>query len=577
MSVLQSLLLGVVLGAPLLLRIPWSVVTRPAPVFPDGDGALLELSVLRAEKGQELLGPYSRFEWHHPGPLYFYLQLPFYWLFHRQYSALKIGAVVIATASVAGSMAIAGRFGGVGMLSWTFVVLTALHSLYGWFIGSPWNPYVTVLPCMLLLFSGTALATGSGWSLPLVALVSSLLVQTHVGYFSTVVAVSAASLGSYAWVSRARRHRKGNPQPWLPIEVAAILLVILWIPTAVDQTFGGSANLGRLLEFARSHRGDHSLSESIAVVCANLGVFAIEPIRGWLSFGLRGRVAEPVGLVLTLVLPAMAWWGARTGAPFASALCALCFVAVVSAIWWVRRITGPVEPHLVLWIPAISLAALSAVGGVILNAIECTRSRSSRGRMVRGGLIATLSLAMFVIRIHQEWTAHSIAGPGSAHVAALSKELEAYLRREPSYHPLLNFRGRVWPVAAGVVLQCRKAGILLAVEPQWGFMFGEELVASGAEDVVVTVARRGEVPNVDGIEFIGSSGGFVMYAVRDARSSRGRLLGRHYSAIRPRRMRSASARLRVPTTTPRNVARRAATASASRPPSQSSALAGRAR
>jgi hypothetical protein len=520
LSVLQGLVLGVVLGAPLLLRIPRSVITRPMPVFPEGDGAVMELSVLRAERGQELLGPYSRFGWHHPGPLYSYLQLPFYELFHRQYSALKIGAVAIATASVAGSMAIAGRFGGVGMLSWTFVVLTALHSQYDWFIGSPWNPYVTILPYMLLLFSGAALATGSGWSLPLVVLIGSFLVQTHIGYFSTVVAVSAASLG--AWMYGARRDRKSNPHLWLPIGVGVILFVILWIPAVVDQLFGGSANLGRLLDFARSNRGDHSLRESIGVVCSNLGVFAVllEPIRGWLSFGVRRQLTEPVGLALTLVLPAVAWWGPRAGAPFASALCALCFVGVVSTILWVRWIIGPVEPYLVGWIPAISIAAVSAVGGAVLIGIDCTRAGSFRLRMVRGGLIAGLTLAAFVIRVHQEWTTTSIADPGSKHVAVLSKELEAFLRNEPSHHPLLRFRDRVWPLAAGVVLQCRKAGVLLAVEPEWGFMFGADLVASGPHDVVVTVALRGDVPNVDGIEHIGSSGSFVVYAVREADPSR---------------------------------------------------------
>jgi hypothetical protein len=524
LSVLQGLVLGVVLGAPLLLRIPRSVITRPMPVFPEGDGAVMELSVLRAERGQELLGPYSRFGWHHPGPLYSYLQLPFYELFHRQYSALKIGAVVIAAASVAGSMAIAGRFDGVGMLSWTFVVLTALHSQYDWLIGSPWNPHVTILPYMLLLFSAAALASGSGWSLPLVVLVGSFLVQTHIGYFSPVVAVSAASLGT--WIYGWRRDRKSNPHLWLPIGVGVVLFVILWIPAVVDQLFGGSANLGRLLDFARSYRGDHSLRESIGVVCANLGVFAVllEPIHGWLSFGVRRQLTEPVGVALTLVLPVVAWWGARAGAPYASALCAMCFVGVVSTILWVRRIIGPIELYLVGWIPAISIAAVSGIGGVVLFGIDCTRMRSSRLLMVRGGLIAGLTLAVFVVRVHQEWTTTSIAGPGSSpgskHVAVLSKELEAFLRNEHSHHPLLRFRNRVWPVAAGVVLQCRKAGILLAVEPEWGFMFGGDLVASGPQDVVVTVALRGDVPNVDGIEHIGSSGPFVVYAVREADPSR---------------------------------------------------------
>ena len=53
--------------------------TRRAPrIFPLADIAVLEMYVRNALTGSLLVGPYSRFGWHHPGPLYFYLIAPLY-------------------------------------------------------------------------------------------------------------------------------------------------------------------------------------------------------------------------------------------------------------------------------------------------------------------------------------------------------------------------------------------------------------------------------------------------------------------------------------------------------------------
>ena len=40
---------------------------------PQKDTALAELYTRHAARGDLLLGPYSRFGWHHPGPLLYYL------------------------------------------------------------------------------------------------------------------------------------------------------------------------------------------------------------------------------------------------------------------------------------------------------------------------------------------------------------------------------------------------------------------------------------------------------------------------------------------------------------------------
>ena len=48
------------------------------PFYPVSDIALTELFTREAAHGRLIVGPYSRFGWHHPGPTCFYLLAPFY-------------------------------------------------------------------------------------------------------------------------------------------------------------------------------------------------------------------------------------------------------------------------------------------------------------------------------------------------------------------------------------------------------------------------------------------------------------------------------------------------------------------
>src|SRR5687767_12684786 len=61
---------------------------------PASDFALLELSTGEALRGAQLLGPYSRFGWRHPGPTYFYLQAPLYAAFGASSASLPVSTLV---------------------------------------------------------------------------------------------------------------------------------------------------------------------------------------------------------------------------------------------------------------------------------------------------------------------------------------------------------------------------------------------------------------------------------------------------------------------------------------------------
>jgi hypothetical protein len=65
--------------------------------FPIGDGALIESYTLLATQGKLVVGPYSRYGWHHPGPLYFWMAAPFYALANFKSVGLHLAVQCINT------------------------------------------------------------------------------------------------------------------------------------------------------------------------------------------------------------------------------------------------------------------------------------------------------------------------------------------------------------------------------------------------------------------------------------------------------------------------------------------------
>jgi 4-amino-4-deoxy-L-arabinose transferase-like glycosyltransferase len=116
------------------------------PLTTTADLAITELYTSVAAQGRLLVGPYSRFGWHHPGPLYFYLQAPVYALAGSAAAALFAGALALNLASFA-------------ILVWTLAredkgalaaLVPAAVLAFAWreprLLASPWTAHVPVLP-----------------------------------------------------------------------------------------------------------------------------------------------------------------------------------------------------------------------------------------------------------------------------------------------------------------------------------------------------------------------------------------------------------------------------------------------
>src|SRR3954467_13182098 len=107
-----AILAGAVVLVPFVAYLVWTLTTT---IHSGGDVALTGIAVRDVGGAHTpLVGVYSRYQWHHPGPLLFLaLALP-YRLLGTDGSALSAGMVIVNAVAVAGSLARLGRGGGLG-------------------------------------------------------------------------------------------------------------------------------------------------------------------------------------------------------------------------------------------------------------------------------------------------------------------------------------------------------------------------------------------------------------------------------------------------------------------------------
>src|SRR5262245_13575849 len=93
--------LAVAAGALILATGLILLAQRASDVATFGDTAVIESYTWMASNGDLLLGPYSRFQWHHPGPLAFFWIAPFYMLSGARAAGLNAGALALNLAALA--------------------------------------------------------------------------------------------------------------------------------------------------------------------------------------------------------------------------------------------------------------------------------------------------------------------------------------------------------------------------------------------------------------------------------------------------------------------------------------------
>src|ERR1700722_19115170 len=313
-----------------------AVARRAQPVTSVSDPAVIESYTLYASRARLLVGPYSRYGWHHPGPLYFYLLVPFYLLSGKLATGLNAGALAISLLSVTVIAWVVARTAS-GVLA---VAIVAMLVVYSWRVApmltSPWNPHVVVLPLMAFVVIAAAIVSGRPELLPLAAMIGTFAVQTHVGVLPVVLAVSAVALGSVLSSARSgvpigRRGTVGI------LSVTLCVLAALWAVPVWEEMTRTPGNLTRLWRFFfTGHREGQPLrSAYIAWTDMLAGVLRPDLRLAEGSPFRRSHLRWPGGwaAVQLALLAVTATVAARSGRRFQAALSGLLVLGAVMGLW----------------------------------------------------------------------------------------------------------------------------------------------------------------------------------------------------------------------------------------------------
>ena len=283
--------------AALLIRVNAAFFFQ-TPHYPVGEAAANTLSVLRAERFQEIHGAPSHWGFRHPGPALLYGEAAAeavsrsLRLVPAPYNAQLLFTAVMLLCFLAAGISVAARW----MRSGVFVVLTiglaALHFAAvdgNKALFSVWTPYVTPVLFFALLVAAASVAAGQGDDLGLLVLAGCLLLHLHVAQPLFVGPLLVFAYGGLLWSCWRRRLPVTTPTPLategatvsLPKPMAnasaapwrvyprthrfACLLVgVFALPLLVDLLSGAQSNFHQIVEHLRTHRGEgHPLLASL--------------------------------------------------------------------------------------------------------------------------------------------------------------------------------------------------------------------------------------------------------------------------------------------------------------------------
>lgn len=507
--------------APLLLLV-LSLLVGGGPSNQTADDAVITMAARDATSRLVFDGPYSRFQWHHPGPTYLYiLGLPTR-LWGGSPTGTLIGASVLALIAAAATVVAVWRWGGPRAGWWAaFAVLLVTC---GWGPGywrDPWNPYAVAFPVLFALVAAALAAAGARSALIWAAVAGSLAIQTHV---STVPVITFPLLvAGGAQLTRWWRRRlrpvedppippslpplrlKRSATPWWrarpDLAVGTGLLATEWVLPVWDELFGRH-NLSAIVSFFTARHPGHSWGESWRVTAAVLGVSLHQHHQG-----VRDAVSdEHTGItvavfMLLAVVGIIAGW--RYSKPLAVWLGGFGILSLLLAVASVSRIVGFPYKYLLVWISALPalpiVAAAIGLSGLtsstllrdreLLGSARSPAERVLNGLARPGAMVTVLSVTFASLlglrAVVRTPPAAALADPDIARASAAVWPIVSRIKG-PVRISLVD--GERWPTAAGVGLQLERAGHPLHVDPGWTFLFGARRRADGREQASLIVA-----------------------------------------------------------------------------------------
>jgi hypothetical protein len=488
--------------------------------LPVGDSGLLELAVRSAMHGEQFTGSYSRFGFHHPGPVYFYIQTVPYWLSGGTTVALHLTAICLNGISVGSIVWVLWRTLP-GTAFWFSLVTLSLYCMFlGQFLIEYWDPAVTILPFVFLLLCCAGVMNGDTRLIGPASLAGTFVAQSQLTYVPTVLLVAGVTAlcrlpGPRRWLSLPESENSIGRRAAISWTIA---LAVLWTPTVFDQLFG-SGNLANIFTafLGNSEPSLRSFRDNYAELCLATSRFFAMPLATGADIDAEvSVVATHVVLILqlgVLIVGGMAF-GRRPLIRCLSMLGLACFAAFLFSI---QSIKGQFHFHITLWMSCVGLVTLLVAGLMVAASFRDRFAGKPRAIVITILAMICGFLAYHNSKMNVYYTVLARWQHGTAPSSTLIRS-----SRDETVRALEHDRGRpiavrvepasMWYGASGLVLLLAREGFdARAIGPhEVRFPMRYRLTAADgdAAELLLIVDERDPGP---GYALLGSSGLMRLY------------------------------------------------------------------
>ena len=458
------------------------------PFTEDADYAANSLIVQDAKHLTALLGQYSRFHFHHPGPALFYVFAVGEVFFHRVLHIVpapfnaQLLTVLILNASLFFVVLRTFRrycrgryFLPVAMALTVLFVYCANITMRSSAFASPWPAHVLLLWFLCFLTLAASVAIPFWDDLPLFTLAACFLVHLHISqllfvgtlYPLTLIIATVKSRPLTDWAAFRRRLTR-------PAVFSVAIIVVFIAPVCLDIGFHSPSNLDDVKTYLANHgQGRHGLATSVRYCLALLTFENTQPLmldrgRNLFEAVLQAPQARLFWAVFSVCLLGAVVVTRMTGAPlnpFVKLLLLEAAVTIGLLLVWACSIEDEFYNYLGFFAMALLWIGLLIMAGLIAEADTS---------QAHGAWVTVVTCAMCLLSFGMAPTFQVSCG-GAGDVVKIVDGLSGA-------RPVrLRFDHRYWETAVGVANQLRRAGASFCVGRDWGFMFGSQNVCgSGA-------------------------------------------------------------------------------------------------
>lgn len=440
------------------------------------------LQIIRASHLHECLGPYSRFRFHHPGPISFYYfaamerLVPIGWgqgahlLYQLLLNVGLLGWILHVTyrSTRRASMALC-----LGSL-----IVLVMSGVTGMAFFDPWAPVATILPFLLFAVAAASVATGYTRHVLPLSVGATVSVQNQVGFVPSVLFVLL--LTAVLFLQRYRYRTAGlSGRDIAALALAAIFVGASFAPPLHEElTSRGGGNFSMLYSFFTAGGDRHSLHETASY----FGYWFAKVFCGW-----EQTAKPPMWIAATSAALALAsvCGGLLLRDRFVRSLAIVLLACLAVPVWAALRIRGAIEDYQFLYYFGV-LAACYFTGCAVLE-------RVLPMGLFRKAVVPTVAVVALGGVLRMPSPAALVQEP--SYIDRLCRALAPEPNR--TYRLIWDSREpgcRQWGIATGIAYRMTKQGFPVCVSDDWTFMFGRDLASSGKRAIIPVYLFNADEP-----------------------------------------------------------------------------------